>query len=660
MINDVEKIIANEAIRIGDQILESSQLNKNGINWPNVFIDNEGKVQKINSYSLYDGAAGTSLFLVELYKFTNNSKYIDAAKMGLNWAIEECLNEKDVDNLSFYTGVSGVSYVAFLLSDILKLKEYGQIALQIVEKKQFDLLNTSTQDLFSGAPGNLLGLLHIYSKTQNAEILKLIKKNFITIVDAAIINTEGLSWNRTGGEISNLCGFAHGASGIGFALLEMGYYFNDKTCIHIAKQAFQYENKHFNKKLNNWPDYRKKIYGINEYELHKRMFRNNNNFFYETNDFVAWCHGAMGIGLTRLRAYSLTKNNKYLKEYFIAIKKIEENYLIKNGSTSWTLCHGLLGNATLLIEGYKYFNDINYLNKAIKLAESAIHSRNTLQKYYSGFGNSSPENMSLFMGNSGIGMFYLQILNPNNISSVLYPILKKKSNKLEINNRVNKNELLQKILNKDFFRTNVIISKLGHSITTDSLSLSKSNIILLYLKLVDEIILSTELKFRACIEEIFTLEKSKFYIRNSKESRALQYIDEMERQLVAKKFLDTASFTFQNTLFILSSRATIINTKWNWDIKLNKELYVDNLNIIHNEENYCVVFVSTYHDVNEVNLNSFSKLIINQFTFNNSVNKIKKDIYNSFKGKFSKSQINPIIESQISQFIAFGVIVPVY
>ncbi|HNW91956.1 MAG TPA: type 2 lanthipeptide synthetase LanM [bacterium] len=93
---------------------------------------------------------------------------------------------------------------------------------------------------------------------------------------------------RTGGWLTPvapraLTGYAHGAAGIGLALLRAGTVLGDERCLAAGARAFAHERAMFDARRGNWPDLRGAAPGY----MH------------------AWCHGAAGIGLARWRALQL-------------------------------------------------------------------------------------------------------------------------------------------------------------------------------------------------------------------------------------------------------------------------------------------------------------------------------------------------------------------
>ena len=116
---------------------------------------------------------------------------------------------------------------------------------------------------------------------------------------AAKVLTE--QQNEKGGWVSNpdmcaLAGMSHGASGIIYALAKVNYYKADKQVLLSIEKGLNFEKNLYDDIYNNWKDER--------YYKGKKISESN-------NFTVAWCHGAPGILLSRLRLLELLKGEKY-------------------------------------------------------------------------------------------------------------------------------------------------------------------------------------------------------------------------------------------------------------------------------------------------------------------------------------------------------------
>ncbi len=87
-------------------------------------------------------------------------------------------------------------------------------------------------------------------------------------------------------------------------MFELAQMSGERRFRNTGNQALSYERCHFVKEQGNWPDFR-------EGDSLRRPPA-------EPNCGVAWCHGAPGIGLSRLRVFELTKDQIAAREAEIA------------------------------------------------------------------------------------------------------------------------------------------------------------------------------------------------------------------------------------------------------------------------------------------------------------------------------------------------------
>jgi hypothetical protein len=408
-----------EAERIAEDILAHSIKEKAGICWetPAPGLNNGITMEK--SAGIYSGASGIALFLLYLYKITKKKKYLRAVLQSLTFA-ENYYRQNEKDNKMFLTGSMSISFLYGHLYKVTFDKKYLENALLIVKEIKPNPETNEICEYLNGSSGTLFCLLFLYSLSADSELLNYINVHIKYLIDNAKFDKGGLYWDRSALSIRGLCGFSHGTSGIGFTLITLGKLFNNKTFYYLAKQAFLYEDYYFDKKINNWPDFRISMYNdkskkkfINKYK------RGELNIFHKAGDFNAWCHGAAGIGLARILAYKLSSDSYFNDSIDKAIAKTLISHPL-----SFALCHGLAGNAELYLEYYQSTSDKKYLKYALNSADRILDSKKNHSNY-------TPKNilkrtggledLSLFKGNAGIGYFLLRICDPYNIPSILAP-----------------------------------------------------------------------------------------------------------------------------------------------------------------------------------------------------------------------------------------------
>jgi hypothetical protein len=411
-----------EARRIGDELLEKAKRDSVGTYWETMTMDMERNMSFTISDGIYGGTSGIALFMMELYKKTDDPKYRDAAVEGMKWVDD--YNQKNPANyFALITGRMGASYAMIRMHQHTGDAAYLEKALEIAKpaagiKQSQQMID----DLINGTSGTLLGFLHLHAATGEPWVLEAVNRHIEHLLMSAQQGPKGLYWDRSNNAIDGLCGYSHGAAGIGFVFLEAGRYLKNEALYHVAEQAFLYERHYFDAEKKNWPDLRKGIYTDDDRKDHEGAFLAGNMAYFTTpGDMNAWCHGAAGIGLSRLRAYQLLGKAVYRKEAEIAIEKTTRTDVENTADiASYILCHGGGGNSDLFIEAYRLWGDKSYLEKARTVAGKILASHKIHGRYLSGFRhNNTEEDTSLFMGNAGIGYFMLRLVDPHGVPSLV-------------------------------------------------------------------------------------------------------------------------------------------------------------------------------------------------------------------------------------------------
>ena len=223
------------------------------------------------------------------------------------------------------------------------------------------------------------------------------------LLEAANHRKEGWSWKTIPDMTKDLTGFSHGTAGIAWALLELHAKVKEQRFLNGAQEGLRYERHWFNREQENWPDF--------------RTSGDTGTPVYA----AAWCHGAPGIGLSRLRDYQLLEDRECLSEAQAAVRTTSKmlNTAIATGQGNYSLCHGNSGNAELLISVGEVLAEQDSLKTVYELADDG------LEKYHLG-GSPWPcgvlnggETPNLMLGLAGIGHFYLRLYDPKKSPSVL-------------------------------------------------------------------------------------------------------------------------------------------------------------------------------------------------------------------------------------------------
>ena|GEM_PF-727008 len=675
MDNKVRREILTEAIRIGDELLSIADKDEKGISWKLMGVDKNNKVKWHKSVDIYSGVSGIVLFFLELFKQTQKEDYLNAAVEGIKWVEYHC-QQNPSDFYAFFTGRMGVSYTMLKMYDIIKENQYLDKALMIAQPcatflEDFRIVG----NLVNGASGTILGLLHLHTITQEKWILEKINLFVQYLLESAHFGPLGLYWDRSYKNISGLCGFSYGASGIGFVFLELGHYFKNEAFYFTAEQAFLYESYFYDNKIKNWPYFRKVTQKYEYFKKHEKAYLEGNlEFFSQGSDLNTWSFGAAGIGLARLRAFELLKKKNYENELKIALEKTKQTDIEeKTQHPLFVLNRGSCGNAELFLESYKVSRNPTHFNLSEKIALRVLAFKRKHNDYLSGIRYTGKEgNTSLFMGNPGIGYFYLKMLEPLNVPSIQMPKLETvmRSNGVYtkypyINVSIGD---VKRIISKQYFKRSITVMEffspqeikkyfnkkwvtVGFPDSIKTAGTSKtgygdcffnkllqdiykkkivSDIYLkeAFVKFMERTIATLPMREQRIISDIFTLELEKKRMDEKIKSHILLYIKERihsqqienRKELTDKEFLDLK--------LVLDKDVKIKTTAWDWSLALNENKWKNNYHL--EPAIYPVLLKPSPLGIHEIPLSVFADTILRAFQKGGQLKKVIPTIICSF------------------------------
>lgn len=395
---------------IYQKIKNTAKTDLNGIFWEILTYNSKREDYYYGLFeNIYSGNSGTLLFLIEYYNIYKKKETEKMIIESSNW-IENYCNQNETINYGFYTGRAGVSYVFIKACIALNNDQYYKSSKDIIApffKTLTDDTKTYNFDLLTGISGTLMVLLHQLNYKHDEDTLKWVTTlTNILLKNFKFSKTGGLNWGRSKNSKDSLCGMSHGAAGISWVLYELGYFFSNQDIKAIAKQAYLYERSHYDKRKKNWPDFRDTIEDnpdIQEILQSKKAINQPKNKVF----FSAWCHGAPGIGLTRLRMHELTGETNFLDESKAALSTTIALSKKKTFS-NYSLCHGVGGNSFLISQFNKFHPDAKLQSIVDKSVLSAIRQKEVYGQYYSSLNKKTKlEDNSLFNGYVGVGYFML-------------------------------------------------------------------------------------------------------------------------------------------------------------------------------------------------------------------------------------------------------------
>lgn len=265
-------------------------------------------------------------------------------------------------------------------------------------------------DLGDGLAGDLLVLV----RTGSTDLERL--RRIVLRLDETALRLDDLVWwgdPRLPAE-RPLCGLAHGASGVALALAEAAAAHPElaELATPLVSGALRWESAWHDPALG-WPDLREADGG------HP----------------VLWCHGAGGIGATRLRLLQLVEAGLMLDYPTAALAAEASEAVIACGrvltqaaqlagqgglaavSQGLTLCHGLGGPLDVLVQAAEVWGEEQHLQAARRIAVDLLTTAPAGPLDWPS-GLKAPGCLGLFVGVAGTALVLARLADPARIGPI--------------------------------------------------------------------------------------------------------------------------------------------------------------------------------------------------------------------------------------------------
>jgi lantibiotic biosynthesis protein len=404
---DPRERFLDAAWAIGMRLCRDAIWDGDRCNWLGDSMESHGGEWKVAHKSfgpeLYSGTSGIALFLARLHNLRPDPLVAETARGAIRQSLSRAELIPPQYRHALYSGWVGIGLVLRELGRLFDDRSYEREARRLIDEQLGHELEPMVLDVIGGAAGAIVGLFAIDPDRYLDEAKRL--GDFLL----ARANRDGdaLSWTTmppTGStEQKDLAGYSHGAAGIAVALLELYARTHDQKYFDAAEGGFAYERLLYSPQQQNWPDL--------------RSFSTPNP--QQPGYSLAWCHGAPGIALSRIRAYELTKDDRYRAEAEAALGGTYRALAAPAAGENYSLCHGLGGNAEPFIVASDSFGDPRYRAMAENVGDrgiQAVHMQRSLWPCGVLSGGESP---NLMIGVAGIGYFYLRLYDSRATPSVL-------------------------------------------------------------------------------------------------------------------------------------------------------------------------------------------------------------------------------------------------
>jgi type 2 lantibiotic biosynthesis protein LanM len=228
-------------------------------------------------HSLYWGRGGIALTAAALHRTTGRERYRTLAEETLAPVLDECAAGDLSVGLGGTKGIGAIVYALSVVSELLDAERYRNAASTASKTVTADLLSDDdTFDVMEGAAGTLLGLLAYHDRYGGGGVLDRAIDCGDRLLDARVSIDGHRTWNTTEDDVQ-YTGFAHGSSGIAYALARLAGATGESRYAEAAREALDWESTLYAESKRNWPT------------------------SLEADDYLdRWCHGRSGMALARI------------------------------------------------------------------------------------------------------------------------------------------------------------------------------------------------------------------------------------------------------------------------------------------------------------------------------------------------------------------------
>ncbi|MER7752285.1 type 2 lanthipeptide synthetase LanM family protein [Kitasatospora sp. NPDC097643] len=391
-----------KAVEAGEQLLREAYRGRADLAWvgPNWAPPGRWAPAELGP-DLYSGTAGVTLFLHQLATATGDREHRRAAQAAELTLRQQIRRRAD----RFGGGLAGAGGVLYTLAQLAAHHpgaDLDALAALVLDRVAVAAPEDTHHDLVAGNAGTIGGLLAWAAVRPGPAVTAALAACAERLVRTATPHPEGgVGWlpaTLAATVTRPLAGFAHGGSGIAWALTRAGHRLGDPHLPQLALAALEYERTLFDPAAANWRDVRE-------------------DGGPDAPSFpTLWCHGAAGIALARVELVELLEGAELLPDGSELLRKECDTALdtvLREGfGHNFSLCHGDLGNLEPLLRAGG-----TWRAAGLRQARATLDDLDT-RGWICGLphGVHSP---SLLVGLAGIGHGLLRLAAPTTTPAVL-------------------------------------------------------------------------------------------------------------------------------------------------------------------------------------------------------------------------------------------------
>lgn len=378
--------------------------------------------------TLYDGTAGVAVVLATLgaplvdhLTAPQSREMEDAARGSARHALAGSEAMLRDGRLGFWDGACGIAHAAAVtarhLDDAALRRDAAALAAAVAAISD---RAAPAHDLISGDAGTALGLTMLSTELRNPDLAAAARVLAERLTAAAQPRVWGSAWpSPTNPDELPLLGLGHGAAGVALALHEVALHevaglehLPDSTTEHLvaaSRAGLEYERSWFDPQQRGWPDLRSDLLDGAP-----------------SSWMSAWCHGAIGIGLSRLRLGALDPDPRLTAEASAALQAgrdlvVRAGTALHDGApTDCSSCHGLSGTLELFTVAARRFDAPEHAAAARRVAALLLAEHELAGTWPCGL-TGAGEIPGLMTGTAGIALALTRAVGATTAPTPLLP-----------------------------------------------------------------------------------------------------------------------------------------------------------------------------------------------------------------------------------------------
>ncbi|WP_339736165.1 lanthionine synthetase LanC family protein [uncultured Gimesia sp.] len=308
-------------------------------------------------WDLYSGLSGIAIALHDASRVLDApTKYSRVADRFLTQLVSLDIEKTEP---GLFNGLAGVIWGAHRLGLVQQIDRWP-VFVEALTTKTRALASCSKYgvvDLLSGTAGILVTLAELSQCIGDSSVQELMNSVTDSILDRSLLIPDGCCWHTMMPWCEQpLGGFAHGTSGIAFALGRVFDQTGRLDLPSLMRAALQYERKLFCNKTKIWTDRRILDPLVEQTDVQfttdgrlltvrgpisNLLSTWGSGGFKKGDTYHAWCHGACGILLSRLDFLKRSQESEIIQDAQICTDSIESLLLSSGSDINVSLCHGL-------------------------------------------------------------------------------------------------------------------------------------------------------------------------------------------------------------------------------------------------------------------------------------------------------------------------------